>query len=103
MRSSLCTLFSSVEAARVPCGARRAPRGAEGAAPRLGSPGRGNAAGLVRSTVPPQPVAWACLCRQAQGLIIAEVNILTESLTDLTQTPAVELSSRISNSNIFSQ
>ncbi|EOA98790.1 hypothetical protein Anapl_02940 [Anas platyrhynchos] len=35
---------------------------------------------------------------QAPGLIIAKVNILKESLTDLT-TPATELSSRISNSN----
>lgn len=69
----------------MPCGAQHVPGEAHGAAPHLSSPGREKAAGLVHSGVPPQPVVGACLCRQAQGLIIAEVNILTESLTDLTQ------------------
>lgn len=45
----------------------------------------GNAAGLVRSRVPLQPVARACLCRQDQSLIITKVNIPMEGLTALIQ------------------
>lgn len=86
----------SVEVLSVSHGAQRAPRSVDGAVPSPGQPGQGQGS---RACAQKSPVGWPV---QAQGLILAEMNILTESLTDLTQLQP-ELSSRVSNSNMLNQ
>lgn len=74
----------SVEVLSVSHGAQRAPSGVDGAVPSPGQPGKGEGSRACAQYSPTTacPVGWPV---QAQGLILAEMNILTESLTDLTQ------------------